>query len=165
MLVVVAGACGDDSRPATSAGPPTDAELESFVHGFMSSSGGIVTQRAARCIGEELLPELSPGGKRRLNASDSDIGDLSASDQDAMYDAFDRCIELRTLAASIASGMTTGPDATAGDAADCVAGKIVESYEGSGALMRELLDTSGDQSKFTELLVACQVGGSSGATP
>ena len=42
--------------------------------------------------------------------------------------------------------------------ATCVSGKIVESYDKSGDLMRELLDTSSDQSAFTAVIQDCVMG-------
>jgi hypothetical protein len=158
-LVAPLAACGDDGDSSSSGGggggDVSETELDSFVEGFMSSSEGVVTEKDARCIGNELLPELSDAGKDLLNSADGDIEDLSASDQDALFASFDECISVDVLADSIAAGMTQGDDATSSEAATCVSGKIVEGYEKSGDLMRELLDTTSDQSTFTALIQEC----------
>jgi hypothetical protein len=170
-LVGLGASCGDDSSDSSSGDDTTeetsksseertkndvdDDELDSFVEGFMSSSDGVVSEDDARCIGEELLPELSTEGKELLNSSSGDIEDLSAGDQDALFASFDTCISIDVLADSIAAGMTQGADATSSEAATCVSGKIVENYDKSGELMRELLDASGDQSAFTEVITEC----------
>ena len=167
-LVGLGAACGDDDS-GSSADDTTEAtskssderessvdddELDSFVEGFMESSEGFVTEDDARCIGEELLPELSAEGKDLLNSRSGDIEDLSAADQDALFASFDSCISIDVLADSIAAGMTEGEDATSAEAATCVSGKIVENYDKSGELMRELLE-GGDQSAFTDIVTQC----------
>jgi hypothetical protein len=156
----------DDSTEATSKpdGDVSGDELDSFVEGFMSSSDGVVTEDDARCIGSELLPELSSEGKEVLNSATGDIEDLSAADQDALFASFDSCISVDVLADSIAAGMTEGEDATSAEAATCVSGKIVENYEKSGDLMRQLLDSAGDQSAFTALIMECVTGGATTTT-
>lgn len=164
------GACGDDDEPAAS-GDRTEAtsdggsgsdvdsdELDSFVQGFMASSDGVVSEADARCIGSELLPELSSGGKELLNSKEGDIEDLSSADQDALFASFDTCISVDVLADSIAASMTEGEDATTEEAATCVSGKIVENYDKSGDLMRELLGDQSDQSAFTSVITECVLG-------
>jgi hypothetical protein len=150
-LAAPVAACTDDSTGGTR------SELDSFVEGFMSTSDGTVTRADARCVGRKLLPELSAKGRDLLNSSKGDIEDLSTADQDALFDSFDACISIEALAASIAKALTQGDSATSPEAADCVSQKIVEHYQHSGDLMRELR-TAGQQSSLTSLVTDCVLG-------
>jgi hypothetical protein len=163
-VVGLVSGCGDDdggsSSPTTAAstggsGSVDQGELDQLVDSLSGSDGPGISKADARCVGKAALPKLSAKAKRSMFAKDDsgNFSDLTDAEQEAVIDAFDRCVKTADIAAAIAKETGSGQDALSAEAVDCIESTMVERYPTSGQLMRLVLADSPDA--FQSLITGC----------
>lgn len=140
-----------------SAAKPGDSEFVTKVLGaFTGPEGeGMLDEKDARCTAESLDENMSDAAKATFDKADSKFEDLAEDDQAAFVKAFDDCVKLETLITSLSKSL--GLDTKAGD---CVAGKLKEKFDSSGAFMRAVAT---DADSLPTLYQDCVPG--AGVTP
>ncbi len=155
-----AGATDTTTTSATTGKAPTpkpgDSEFVTKVIAAFAGAGdeAMLNEKDARCVAESLDDNMSDAAKATVDSSDSDFSDLSQEDQAAFKQAFDDCVSVDVMIASMARAFGASAEVST-----CLSKGIKAAFPSSGQVISAFVS---EDAKLNSIYESCVPAGSPG---